>query len=149
MSSNQKTSFHCNGITAYLREETENDHAFVYKLIEDFLKTDLSVTFLQMPSFEEFFKLDFKRYVIANGKEIFGFVQIMKNNEIGYFLDPKYEGMGIAIEAVKKLMELNPRERYFATIHNKNEKSIKLVTKLGFYPKGTIYEKIVKDSRKL
>ena len=139
-----KNSFCCSGIKAYLREDTEKDHPFVYKLIEDFLKTDLSVTFLKMPSFDEFFKLDFKRYMITNGKETFGFVQIVKNNEIGYFLDPKYEGKGLATEAVKKLMELVPRDRYFATVNNKNERSKKLVTKLGFSPKGTIYEKTVK-----
>ena len=73
-----------------------------------------------------------------------GFVQILKNNEVGYFVDKKYQSSGIGTEAVKILMELNPRERYFATINDKNESSKKLIEKLGFAPKATIYEKIEK-----
>ena len=69
-----------------------------------------------------------------------GFVQILEDNEVGYFLDKKFQNKGIGTEAVKLLMKLNPRERYFATIHNQNEYSIKLIKKLGFLPKGTIFE---------
>lgn len=69
---------------------------------------------------------------------------ITKENEIGYHLLPKYHGRGIGTEAVRQLMELNPRERYFATIHNENKPSKNLITKLGFHPKATIYEKTFK-----
>jgi len=130
-----------------LRKITENDYRFVYDLIDRFLKTDLSVIFLKLPDYEKFvktfFENDYNRYVITNkNNEKLGFVVIRKNDEIGYFLSPEYEGKGIALQAVKLLLELNPRERYFATIHNKNRRSINLITKLGFYPKGTIYESV-------
>lgn len=127
----------------------KGDHRFIYNLIKNFLKTSLSVTFLKMPSYNEFEKKyfcnDFKRYVITNelNKKV-GFVVITKDDEIGYFLDSKFQGLGIGVKAVKKLMDLNPRERYFATIHIKNKSSIKLIKKLGFIPKATIYEKIKK-----
>jgi len=127
----------------FLREANSNDHAFIYNLVEEFLKTDLSVTFLTMPPMEEFFKNKIKRYVISDGKTLLGFVQILENNEIGYFLDKKYRSKGIATEAVKLLMKLNPKKRYFATINDENEPSKKLVINLGFKPKATIYEKII------
>lgn len=131
-----------------LREITHDDYHFVYELVDRFLKTGLSVTFLKLPDYEEFVKTyfvnDYKRYIITSeNNDKLGFVVITKSDEIGYFLSPEYEGKGIALDAVKQLMELNPRKRYFATIHNKNKRSINLIKKLGFYPKGTIYEGII------
>jgi RimJ/RimL family protein N-acetyltransferase len=127
----------------FLRDAHKDDFPFIYNLIEEFLATNLSVTFLKMPSFEDFFKNKIKRYVISDGKNLLGFVQILDNNEIGYFLDKKFRKQGIASEAVQLLMQLNPRERYFATVHDKNEPSKKLIKNLGFLPKATIYEKII------
>ena len=50
-----------------LKEITIDDYSFVYELIKNFLKTNLSVTFLSLPSFDEFkksyFKNDFMRYI--------------------------------------------------------------------------------------
>ena len=125
-----------------LREPIKEDQQWIYNLVNDFLKTDLSVMFLKMPSLEEFFQIDIKRYMITDGDNTLGFVQILKNNEIGYFLDPKYGGKGIATKAVELLMEKHPADKYFATIHDKNIPSINLVKRLGFNPKATIYEKI-------
>jgi RimJ/RimL family protein N-acetyltransferase len=133
-----------------LRESKEEDYPFIYNIIKDFLKTDLSVTFLDLPDYEEFkktyFSNDFKRYIITDEKlEDLGFVVLTKGDEVGYFLKPECQKKGIAVEAVRITMELNPRKRYFATIHNENKRSINLATKLGFKPKGTIYEKIIED----
>lgn len=130
-----------------LRKVTANDYPFIYELIKRFLKTNLSVTFLKLPSYREFIKTyflnDYQRYIITNENDVrFGFVVITKSNEIGYFLLPEYEGRGTATKAVRLLMKLNPRERYFATINKENKKSIKLIKKLGFYPKGIVYEKV-------
>lgn len=127
----------------FLRFALKKDHKFIYNLITEFLKMDLSVTFLKMPSFEEFFKNKIDRFVITDGTQLYGFVQILDNNEIGYFLDEKFRSRGLGSEAVELLMKLMPRKRYFATINNKNEPSKKLVTKLGFKPKAIIYEKII------
>jgi len=127
----------------YLRDATYDDQPFIYDLVVDFLKTDLSVTFLTMPSIEDFFKNKIKRYIIANEDNSLGFVQILENNEVGYFLDKKFRKKGIGMEAVKLLMELNPRKRFFATVHDKNEPSRKLIQNLGFKPKATIFEKII------
>lgn len=127
----------------FLRDSNPDDHLFIYNLVTEFLKTNLSVTFLSMPSLEEFFKNKIKRYIISDGKELLGFVQILENNEVGYFIDKKFQNKGIGIECVELLMKLNPRKRFFATINDKNEFSKKLIQNLGFKPKATIYEKII------
>jgi len=124
----------------------EEDYHFVYQLVEDFFKTDLNVMYMKLDRFDEFIKKAFvksdKHYIVKNEKgERIGHVHIMDNNEIGYFIAPQYQGKGFGTEAVKKLMELNPRKRYFATIHNKNKASIRVIEKLNFLSKGTIYEK--------
>jgi RimJ/RimL family protein N-acetyltransferase len=129
--------------TTFLRDSNDDDHVFIYNLVNEFLKTDLSVTFLSLPSIDEFFKNEIKRYIISNGNESLGFVQILENNEVGYFLDKKFQNQGIGTECVELLMQLNPRKRFFATINDKNESSKRLIKKLGFKPKATIYEKII------
>lgn len=130
----------------YLRKTIINDHRFIYNLVKDFLKTDLSVTVLTLVPFKEFFKNNIDRYTILNKEDILvGFVQILKNNEVGYFLDPKFRNQGIGSESVALLMKLHSRKRYFATINDKNKPSKKLIEGLGFSPKATIYEKIIKS----
>lgn len=127
----------------FLRDSSNEDNLFIYNLVKKFLKSDLSVTFLSLPPIDEFFKIKIKRYIISNGKESLGFVQILENNEVGYFLEKKFQNKGIGTECVELLMKLNPRKRFFATINNKNESSKKLIKTLGFKPKATIYEKII------
>ena len=128
-----------------LREITTDDHDFIYKLINENLKPDLTVTVFKLKPFDEFFKTylenDLKTYIIFVNKERAGFVHITKSGEIGYYLKNSYQKKGIAINAVRNMLKLHPMKRYFATINIKNERSSNLVKKLGFQPKGVIYEK--------
>ena len=75
-------------------------------------------------------------------KKILGSVKISKKNYISYQILRQFQNMGLGSKAVKMLMELHPRERYFATINQNNESSLKLVKKFGFKPKATVFEKI-------
>ncbi len=134
-----------NTVKWILRETKKDDYSLIYELIADFFKTDLNVTYLTLESYDEFIKRNFsegtKHYTILNENDgKIGYVH-MTNNEIGYFMISEYRGKGVGSRAVKKMMELNKRPAYFATIHNKNKESINLVTKLGFKPEGTIYVK--------
>ena len=130
-----------------LKPCNKDDYKFVYQLVEDMFKTNLNVTYLKLETFEEFvsraFSSDDIHYIIMNeDEEKIGHVHIMQNNEIGYAVIPQFQNKGIGTEAVKKIMKMHPRERYFLTIHNQNKASIRLAEKNGFQPKGTIYEKI-------
>lgn len=131
-----------------LSEMTSDDHEFVYDLIKENLAPELTVTVLKLKPFEGFFKIyfenDLKTYIIKVNKKRVGFVHITKNGEIGYYLLKEYRNKGIAIDAVRDMIKLHPMERYFATVNIKNERSNNLVKKLGFQPKGMIYEKINK-----
>jgi len=80
--------------------------------------------------------------VIDDDKKILGSVKISKKNYISYQILRQFQNMGLGSKAVKMLMELHPRERYFATINQNNESSLKLVKKFGFKPKATVFEKI-------
>ena len=128
-----------------LREMTSDDRQFIYKLVEDYLKTDFSVTVIALKSFDEYFKTysqnDLKTYIIMVNNQRAGFVHMTKDGEIGYYLTNEYQNKGIAVSAVKKMLELHPRERYFATVNSNNVRSNNLVKKLGFRPKGIVYEK--------
>ena len=73
-----------------LREMNSDDQEFIYKLQEEYLKINLSVTILILKPFEEFFKsynlMDLKTYIILVNNERAGFVHITKDGEIGYFV---------------------------------------------------------------
>jgi GNAT superfamily N-acetyltransferase len=132
-----------------LVKAVKSDYRFIYKIVRDWMKqTDHSVTVLKMPPFTKFFRTDASRYIIKKGPTRIGFVHILANNEVGYYLVPEFQGMGIGTWAVASLMKIKKRERYFATINKKNIASVKLITKLGFKPKGIIYEKIMIKRRK-
>jgi RimJ/RimL family protein N-acetyltransferase len=128
-----------------LREMILDDQNFIYELIKEYLKTDFSVTVLTLKPFDEYFKAyssnDLKTYIIVVNEERVGFVHITKDGEIGYYLTKKYEGKGIASNAVRDMLKLQPMKRYFATVNINNTRSNNLVKGLGFFPKGIIYEK--------
>jgi len=129
----------------------KDDYKFVYDNLFEFVESNLSVTYLKMEPFDKFVKREFvkddKNYIIKNeNNEKMGYVHIMKNNEIGYFVLEEFQNQGIGTEAVRQIMKMNPRERYFVTIHNENKPSIALVKKFNFIPKGTIYEKKPENS---
>jgi GNAT superfamily N-acetyltransferase len=129
---------------------TQKDSQFVYNVVKDWLDrhVDHSVTALRMPSFVKFSKTKTTRYIIKKENTSIGFVHILANNEIGYYMIPQFQGMGIGTWAVAQLMKKQPRDRYFATVNNMNIASVKLITSLGFKPKAIVYEKIVKTRRK-
>ena len=126
---------------------TEEDYEFVYSLVKDMFETNLNITYLKLETFEEFVNRAFSgndtHYIILNeNQEKVGHVHIMQNSEIGYAVSSKFRNKGIGTYAVKKIMEMHPRDRYFLTIHNENKPSLRLAEKNGFKPKGTILEKI-------
>lgn len=132
-----------------LVKATKKDTRFIYEVVKKWLdrRVDHSVTVLRMPSFAKFSKTKSIRYIIKKENTSIGFVHILSNNEVGYYLVPKFQGIGIGTWAVAQLMKKQPRRRYFATVNNKNIASVKLIISLGFSPKATIYEKIIKHKK--
>ncbi len=64
-----------------------------------------------------------KWYVILNDKERIGSIYLSKNNEIGVFLNKKIQSKGYGQQALKQIIEKNPRKQYLANINPNNKKS--------------------------
>jgi RimJ/RimL family protein N-acetyltransferase len=78
-------------------------------------------------------------YFIEENNEICGYVLITTRNEIGYMVSPKFQRGGIGRKAITKLMELEPREYYWATVPKENEDSMNFIQSFGFVPRGIMY----------
>jgi len=136
---------------------TESDIPILYEMLKEFREIpNACIHERPLPPFEDSKKyvmkylydnenheLD-KWYVVidAQGKTV-GAVNITNKNYVNYQILLPFQGMGIGTRAVELLMQENPRNRYFIAVHQKNEKSQNLSKKLGFKPKGLIFEKIM------
>ena len=72
-------------------------------------------------------------YFIQGDKlETYGAIYLSKTDEIGVFIFRRYRGNGYGPSAVRKLMEMHPRDRYLANINPQNERSISMFSGMGF-----------------
>ncbi len=140
-----------------LRLVQESDIPILYEMLEEFDKIPFArVSGKPTPPFQKSkeFCLKYlndnqnheykKWYVIVDGDKPLGNLFITKKHIIGYHVLKKYHGNGIGTQAVLKLMELHPCDRYFAIIHEENKKSLNLIKKLGFKSKAIMFEKTSK-----
>ena len=67
----------------------------------------------------------------VNGGPV-GAIYLTHANEIGVGILRKRRRAGSATKAIKLLMELHPRDRYYANINPENEPSALLFSRLGF-----------------
>lgn len=144
-------------IKCKLKLVEESDIEILYVHLKEFLsEQDVSITESEMPKFEDSKKFVLKYlhdnenheydkwYLVLDEKNnIIGNVDITKKNWIAYHILKQFQGKGYGYESIKLLMENNPRPRYFATIHQKNNRSINLIEKFGFHKKAQIFEKVV------
>lgn len=101
-----------------------------------------NISHKEMPTFRQHVKFvrsePYKHwYVIQNdGFQVVGAVYLTQQNEIGVHIFDKFRRHGHAEHAVDLIMELecniNKDAEFYANINPKNDKSIKLFTKLGF-----------------
>ena len=119
-----------------LKKATSDDEDFIYNIVKDWLEKypEQTVT-VTIVTKEQMFSKPAERYIIDDYK---GFVQLLPNNEIGYYLKPECHNKGIGTQAVKELIKLHTRPFYFVTISNGNPASLKVAEKIGFKPKGQI-----------
>ena len=142
-----------------LRLVDEKDIPILYEMLKEFyLIPNARIHATPLPPFEHSRKyvmkyLDdnenheyYKWYLVIDEKEnVLGSVYITKKDYLNYQIFNQYQNRGVGQTTVKLLMKENPRDRYFVIVNQKNERSLKLVKKFGFIPKGTIFEKIIKD----
>ena len=72
-----------------------------------------------------------------------GNIYLTQRNEIGIFIDNKFQDRGYGSQALKQFMEKNGKKRYLANINPTNYKSIQFFGKHGFtHIQNTYHEKI-------
>jgi len=94
----------------------------------------------------------FRWTVLWNGEPV-GSVSLkdistmMLTGEIGYGIDERFHGKGIATEAVRllvaKVFQETPLRKITALIHDQNTSSCRLVEKLGFIREGLLREQFL------
>ena len=108
----------------HLRPVNATDFRFLFNLLKERdLKANISHK--RMPTYSEHVKFVkskpySKWYMIENSKTKVGSIYLSKNDEIGIFLKKTHNGKGFGNEALKLLMEKNPRSRYLANVNPKN-----------------------------
>jgi len=119
-----------------IRSVKKSDSNFLYELLKQ-RDPKANISHKKMPSFkqhENFIRSKpySKWYIIQNSKNDVGSIYLSKNNEIGIFLIKKNQNKGIGVNALKLLIEKNPKVRYLANVNPKNKKSIDFFKKNGF-----------------
>ena len=72
-----------------------------------------------------------------------GNIYLTQRDEIGIFIDNKFQGRGYGSQALKQFMEKNGKKRYLANINPTHYKSIQFFGKHGFiHIQNTYHKKI-------
>ena len=79
--------------------------------------------------------------IIWNDDTRIGNIYLTERNEIGIFLDKKYQSNGYGSEAIDEFMKKNGKRRYLANINPTNYKSIQFFGKHGFLHIQNTYHK--------
>tara|TARA_B110000467_G_scaffold19465_1_gene17079 strand:- start:457 stop:945 length:489 start_codon:yes stop_codon:yes gene_type:complete len=131
-----KKSMKNDNLSINIRAVKKSDSIFLYDLLKE-RDSRANISHKKMPSMlqhEKFIqsKPYSKWYIIQNLDNDVGSIYLSKNNEIGIFLIKKNQSKGIGVNALKLLMEKNPKTRYLANVNPKNNQSIKFFKKNGF-----------------
>ena len=70
-------------------------------------------------------------YLIEASGQTVGSVYLTTRDEIGVYVAPDARGQGVGKRAVKELMRLHPRKRYYANINPDNNDSQRFFAALG------------------
>ena len=119
-----------------IRSVKKSDSIFLYELLKE-RDSRTNISHKKMPSIKQHEKFIqskpySKWYIIQNSNKDVGSIYLSKNDEIGIFLIKKNQSEGIGFNALKLLMEKNPKIRYLANVNPKNKKSIEFFKKNGF-----------------
>ena len=119
-----------------LRLVSEKDLRFLYELLKE-REPSTNISHRKIPTYNEHMNFVLSKpyskwYIIYYGKNKVGSIYLSKQNEVGIFIKKAFFMKGIGTEALKLLMEFNPRERFLANINPKNKKSIEFFKKNRF-----------------
>ena len=119
-----------------LKEVSLNDAQFLFDLLKE-RDPKANISHKKMPTFTEHKKFlnskpYSKWYIIKLQNHKVGSIYLTHQDEIGIFINKKFQSKNIGQKALLLLFKKNPRKRYLANVNPKNSKSIKFFKNNGF-----------------
>jgi|TARA_B110000014_G_scaffold193433_1_gene142374 RimJ/RimL family protein N-acetyltransferase len=128
-----------------LKDVTIDDAKFLYELLKQ-REGIVNISHKSLPTWDE--HIDYIKNhsyqswnIIWNDDTRIGNIYLTERNEIGIFLDKKYQSNGYGSEAIDEFMKKNGKRRYLANINPTNYKSIQFFGKHGFLHIQNTYHK--------
>ena len=130
-----------------LRNVTVDDAEFLYELLKQ-REGSVNISHRSIPSLTE--HRDYIKNHSYQSWDIIwvennrvGNIYLTQRDEIGVFIDNKFQSRGYGSQALKQFMEKNGKKRYLANINPTNYKSIQFFGKHGFtHIQNTYHKKI-------
>ena len=119
-----------------IRLVKESDFRFLFNLLKQRDRRS-NISHKKMPTYYEHVKFVkskpySKWYIIQKSKIKIGSIYLSKNNEIGIFMNERFQREGIATKALELIINKNPRSKYLANVNPKNLRSAKFFKKNNF-----------------
>ena len=128
-----------------LKDVTIDDAKFLYELLKQ-REGIVNISHKSLPTWDE--HIDYIKNhsyqswnIIWNDDTRIGNIYLTERNEIGIFLDKKYQSNGYGSEAIDEFMKKNGKRRYLDNINPTNYKSIQFFGKHGFLHIQNTYHK--------
>ena len=128
-----------------LKAVTLEDSEFLYELLKQ-REGQVNISHSSLITWEE--HLDYiKNHSYKSWDVIWvennrvGNIYLTQRDEIGIFIDKKFQGSGYGSQALKQFMKKNCKKRYLANINPTNYKSIQFFGKQGFTHIQNTYHK--------
>ena len=119
-----------------LKIVNDSDFRFLFNLLKQ-RDSKSNISHKKMPTYYEHVKFVkskpySKWYIIQKSKIKIGSIYLSKNNEIGIFMNERFQREGIATKALELIINKNPRSKYLANVNPKNLRSAKFFKKNNF-----------------
>ena len=119
-----------------IRLVKESDFRFLFNLLKQRDRRS-NISHKKMPTYYEHVKFVkskpySKWYIIQKSKIKIGSIYLSKNDEIGIFINKRFQRERIATKSLELLMNKNPRSKYLANVNPKNLRSAKFFKKNNF-----------------
>ena len=130
-----------------LKSVTIDDAEFLYELLKQ-REGRVNNSHRSSPTWEEHLSYiknhSYKSWdIIWIENNRIGYIYLTQRDEIGIFVDKKFQGSGYGSQALKQFMKKNGKKRYLANINPTNYKSIQFFGKHGFiHIQNTYHKKI-------
>ena len=128
-----------------LKSVTIDDAEFLYELLKQ-REGIVNISHKSLPTWDDHIdyikNYDYQAWdiILMNNQKV-GNIYLTTRDEIGIFIDKKFQDSGYGTEALEMFMKKNGKKRYLANINPTNYKSIQFFGKHGFLHIQNTYHK--------